>query len=32
MQNFEKLEVNFIAESIYMKEECGLKKDADIYI
>ena len=26
MQHFEKLEANLTPESIYMKEECGLKK------
>ena len=32
MQQFEKLKVNLIPESIYMKDECGLKKHTDIYI
>ena len=32
MQNFEKLEVNLTPESIYVKEECGLKKHTDIWI
>ena len=32
MKNFEKIEVYLTPESIYMKEECGLKKHTDIYI
>ena len=31
MQHFEKLEVNLTPESIYIKEECGLKKHADTF-
>ena len=32
MKNFEKLVVTFTLKSIYMKEECGLKKHTDMYM
>ena len=31
MQHFEKLEVNLAPESIYMKEECGIKKHTEMW-